>query len=108
LKTLLTPILLDFLIMEGYEYCSSKVDQADVGGGVGYITLTPVKSKLFNSVQNGSIDQYLSITEMIENFEDTLVMVEFDSNDLRQYIGFFMDRLTINRQFYNLNIQEKC
>jgi hypothetical protein len=111
LKTLLTPILLDFLIMEGYEYCISEKDQLDVGGRNVSIILTPVKSSSINNALNTNIDGCLNIKSMmpvIENTEDLLVMVEIDSKDIERYVGFFMDKLTMNKPVFNLNIQEEC
>lgn len=108
MKTLLTPILLDFLIMEGYEYCLSKPANIDADGESGYITLNPVKVEAFSNELNNCVQPYLSIKNVFDSTGDTLVMIEIDTSELRRYMGFFMEMLTMNRPFFNLNIPEEC
>jgi hypothetical protein len=107
LKTLLTPILLDYLIMEGYEYCLSKPANIDADRNSEYITLNPVKIEPFNNDFNDSGEPYLSIKNVF-GIGDTLIMIEIDISDLRRYMGFFMERLTTSKPIFNLNIPEEC
>ena len=112
MKTLLTPILLDFLIIEGYEYCLSKAGGINTQDAKESITLIPVKGKrLLNQLSN-SFDKYFNIknepAQMAGGFDDTLVMVEIDSSDLKRYIDFFMEKLSMSKPFFKSNLQEEC
>jgi hypothetical protein len=99
LKTLLTPILLDFLIIEGYEYCLSKT------AGIN----TQNKSeRLLNRLSN-TVDKYFNIKnepmQMAGGGDETLVMVEIDSSDLKRYINFFIEKLAMSKPFFKPNLQ---
>lgn len=112
MKTLLTPILLDFLIIEGYEYCLSKTAGINTQSESESITLIPVKSKrLLNRLSN-TVEKYFNIKnepmQMTEGFDDTLVMVEIDSSDLKRYIDFFMEKLAMSKPFFKPNLQNEC
>lgn len=109
MKTLLTPILLDFLIIEGYKYCLSNAAGINTQDAGKAITLIPVKSKrLLNRLSDG-VDKYFNIKnepmQMAEGFDDTLVMVEIDSSDLKRYISFFMEKLAMSTSFFKPNLQ---
>ncbi|WCT12550.1 hypothetical protein [Mucilaginibacter jinjuensis] len=112
MKTLLTPILLDFLIIEGYKYCASKANGINTSDASESITLIPLKSKRVLNRLSGSVDKYFSIksepVQMAEGFDDTLVMVEIDSSDLKRYISFFMEKLALSKSFFKPNLQNEC
>ena len=108
MKTLLTPILLDFLIIEGYEYCLSKTAGINTPDTSESITLVPVKTKRLLKRLSGSFDKYFNIknepVQMAEGFDETLVMVEIDSSDLKRYISFFMEKLSMSPPFFKPNL----
>jgi hypothetical protein len=107
LKTLLTPILLDFLILEGYEYCLSKTAGINTQSESESITLIPVKITRMLSRPSDSVDKYFNIKneprQMAEGFDDKLVMVEIDGSDLKHYISYFMEKISISTPFLSLN-----
>lgn len=97
MKTLLTPVLLDYLIGRGYHYCLIKTDRIRTTTAEMMVVLTPVKDRPLSSVSNLHYDACFIIdqepAQMAQGLDNVISMVEINPAELPQYINFFMERL---------------
>ncbi|QJD96688.1 hypothetical protein HH214_12795 [Mucilaginibacter robiniae] len=97
MSTLLTPILLNFLITQGYSFCLSKTQCVEAHDFETLITLKPVKYRPATRHLPLGFDTYFSLNQeprqMAEGLMDTLVMVDIHPLELRDYIGYFRNNI---------------
>jgi hypothetical protein len=96
LKTLITPLLIQYLQANGYRYCLAKKQAATAGSPNKCLVLLPLRQK----PEAGSLpDRYYTLLKTAEEPAvlaeapegDTLVVVELSTIDLGGYLNFLFN-----------------
>jgi hypothetical protein len=103
LKTLVTPLLVNFLQAEGYRYCLAKKQITTAECANRRLVLLPLRDK---PIVDSLSDQFYSLLKMDDDWRtlrsdpivladdpegDTLVMMELTSVELGSYLNFLFN-----------------
>lgn len=99
MKTLLTPVLLEYLTGQGYQYCLIRTNRIRLATADMLVVLTPVKERPLPRSYTENYDACFCMdqepVQMAAGLDGVISMVEIPPRELPQYISFFMAHMPL-------------